>query len=75
MSSTSDPAPLVLRAAPTPALPTRSGPGTIALMRVLVVEDEKKIASFIREACLAEGFVAEARHSEPGRTKTDGGRA
>ena len=44
-------------------------------MRVLVVEDEKKIASFIRETFLAEGFVADARHSEPGRIKTEGGRA
>jgi DNA-binding response OmpR family regulator len=36
-------------------------------MRVLVVEDEKKTASFIRKALQAEGFAAEACHtSEPG---------
>ena len=62
MSSTSDPAPLVLRAAPTPALPTRSGPGTIALMRVLVVEDEKKTASFIRKALQSEGHAVDVLH-------------
>jgi DNA-binding response OmpR family regulator len=31
-------------------------------MRVLIVEDEKKTASFIRKALLAEGFSAEVYH-------------
>jgi DNA-binding response OmpR family regulator len=30
-------------------------------MRVLVVEDEKKMASFIRKALLAEGFAVDVR--------------
>jgi two-component system, OmpR family, response regulator len=32
-------------------------------MRVLVVEDEKKTASFIRKALVAEGFVVEVAHN------------
>jgi len=31
-------------------------------MRVLVVEDEKKTASFIRKALQAEGFAADVLH-------------
>src|SRR5258707_14515776 len=32
-------------------------------MRVLVVEDEKKTASFIRKALLAEGFAVDVAHN------------
>ena len=31
-------------------------------MKVLVIEDEKKIASFIRKGLEAEGFVVEVSH-------------
>jgi DNA-binding response OmpR family regulator len=34
----------------------------IKLMRVLIVEDEKKMASFVRKALQAEGFTADAVH-------------
>ena len=32
-------------------------------MRVLIVEDQKKIASFIRKALQAEGFAVDVMHS------------
>lgn len=35
-------------------------------MRVLVVEDEKKMASFIRKALQAEGFAVDVLHEGPG---------
>lgn len=38
------------------------GPGDIAAMRVLVVEDEKKTASFIRKALQAEGLAVDVVH-------------
>src|SRR4029077_11396146 len=33
------------------------------LMRILVVEDQKKMASFIRKALQAEGFAADVLHN------------
>ena len=33
------------------------------LMRILVVEDEKKTASFIRKALQAEGFAVDVLHN------------
>jgi len=38
-------------------------PNYSALMRVLVVEDEKKTASFIRKALQAEGFATDVCHN------------
>src|SRR2546422_10212106 len=35
---------------------------TAAIMRVLIVQDEKKMASFIRKALQAEGFAADVLH-------------
>src|SRR6516225_9882277 len=35
----------------------------LCLMRVLVVEDEKKTASFIRKALQAEGFAVDVCHN------------
>jgi len=40
-----------------------SGASSSKVMRVLVVEDEKKAASFIRRALQAEGFVVDAFHN------------
>lgn len=39
------------------------GISSTKLMRVLVIEDEKKTASFIRRALQAEGFVVDALHN------------
>jgi DNA-binding response OmpR family regulator len=35
----------------------------LSLMRVLVIEDEKKTASFIRKALQAEGFAVDVCHT------------
>lgn len=40
-------------------LPHPTNASTIGTVRVLVVEDEKKMASFIRKALLAEGFAVD----------------
>src|SRR5262245_58182525 len=42
-----------------PKLFTEESPPQLQLMRVLVVEDEKKTASFIRKALQAEGFAVD----------------
>jgi DNA-binding response OmpR family regulator len=44
------------------ALPKGVGTGSVQRMRVLVVEDEKKTASFIRKALQAEGFAVDVLH-------------
>lgn len=46
----------------TRPLPQELGGATIAGMRVLVVEDEKKTASFIRKALQVEGFAVDVMH-------------
>jgi DNA-binding response OmpR family regulator len=43
--------------------PEREGASSAISMRVLVVEDEKKAASFIRRALQAEGFAVDAVHT------------
>ena len=43
-------------------LPPRALSGDMAAMRVLVVEDEKKTASFIRKSLQAAGFVVDLLH-------------
>jgi DNA-binding response OmpR family regulator len=50
------------RLAVTPALPESASPGSIEAMRVLVVEDEKKTASFIRKALQSEGYAVDMLH-------------
>lgn len=47
---------------PSPALPPPASPGSIGIMRVLVVEDERKTASFIRKALQAEGHAVDVMH-------------
>jgi DNA-binding response OmpR family regulator len=47
---------------PLSDFPNPGFPATIAAMRVLVVEDEKKTASFIRKALQAEGFAVDVAH-------------
>jgi DNA-binding response OmpR family regulator len=44
------------------ALPRGVSTGSVSHMRVLVVEDEKKTASFIRKALQAEGFAVDVLH-------------
>jgi DNA-binding response OmpR family regulator len=44
------------------ALPQAAEAGNLATMRVLVVEDEKKTASFIRKALQAEGLSVDLLH-------------
>ncbi len=46
----------------TDPLPRPAAPGIISLMRVLVVEDEKKTASFIRKALQSEGHAVDVLH-------------
>ncbi len=46
----------------TGALPTEAAPATVSAMRVLVVEDEKKTASFIRKSLQAAGFLVDVLH-------------
>ena len=48
--------------AATPALPESASPGSVEGMRVLVVEDEKKTASFIRKALQSEGYAVDMLH-------------
>jgi DNA-binding response OmpR family regulator len=48
--------------AATGALPLTGLPGKVGLMRVLVVEDEKKTASFIRKALQSEGHAVDVLH-------------
>lgn len=43
-----------------------TGPDRSSRMRVLVVEDEKKMASFIRKALQAEGFAVDVLHEGNG---------
>ncbi len=44
------------------ALPQSAPPGKVTAMRVLVVEDEKKTASFIRKALQSEGHAVDVLH-------------
>jgi DNA-binding response OmpR family regulator len=48
--------------AATGALPLSPLPGNVDVMRVLVVEDEKKTASFIRKALQSEGHAVDVLH-------------
>jgi DNA-binding response OmpR family regulator len=50
------------RASANRALPRVAAEGSVAVMRVLVVEDEKKTASFVRKALQAEGFAVDVLH-------------
>src|SRR5688572_32418785 len=50
------------RPAATPPLPSTSPARRVASMRVLVVEDEKKTASFVRKALQAEGLAVDVLH-------------
>ncbi len=47
---------------PSPALPPSVSPANIGIMRVLIVEDERKTASFIRKALQAEGHAVDVLH-------------
>src|SRR5262245_53602060 len=50
------------RPAASAALPRSALPGNVVPMRVLVVEDEKKTASFIRKALQSEGCAVDVLH-------------
>jgi len=53
---------LKVAAVVTAALPSSVLPANVAAMRVLVVEDEKKTASFIRKALQSEGHAVDVLH-------------
>lgn len=44
-------------------LPAGRGVGTLSLMKILVIEDEKKIASFVKKGLTEAGFTVDVEHN------------